>query len=125
MVQVEAGQVPHLELGAVGPGLDRGVDQPAGQLGITVVVDADLGDHQGGRALTEDVVADAQLGALDPLVEPGQQRRHRRVAGVQRSDAHPATLLPRCQSTIRRSPSSSRIDSATPSSRRARMVDGT
>ena len=58
LVRVQRGQVPHLELGAVGPGLGGGVDQAPGEIEAAVVVDPDLGDHECRRALVEADPAD-------------------------------------------------------------------
>ncbi len=58
---VERLHVAQLELHDVGTGVGGLVDQLLGQFDVALVVDADLGDHQRGRVLRDEVAADAEL----------------------------------------------------------------
>jgi len=47
LVGLEAAQIAHLELGAIGAGLLCQIDQALGQGQVAIVVVADLGDDEG------------------------------------------------------------------------------
>ena len=58
---IEGVHVAQLELRAGRARLERVVDQPPGQVDRAVVVDADLGDDEGGLVGADEVPPDAQL----------------------------------------------------------------